>query len=80
MEIRRNYFTEEQERLGLLEEEIEQENRNMTEEKRIERDKIMQQRLEELYACIEKEQKKIKRIIDIKKLELFQKMSEGAVF
>ena len=79
MEIRRSYFTDEQKELKQQEEETKKEYSAMTEEARGEAEKIMKQRWDAICADVAEEQKHMKRIIDMQKLEFFKEMSEHAI-
>lgn len=78
MEIRRNYFTEEQRALKLQEEEAKEEYAAMAEGEQAEAERLMKQRWEAICAQFAEEHKHTRRIVDKQKLEFFKEMCEYA--
>lgn len=77
MEIRRHYFTDWQEELRQLDEEFKR--AVMTEEEQKEEDRVMQRRLQDFYARVEKEQSQSARTLDLEKLKFFEEMAKKAI-
>lgn len=79
MEVRRNYYSEEQKLLRLLKEESEREYMAMSDEERQEDERLMRQRLESLYERVKEEKRHIRRVLDIHKQEMFHIMVQAAI-